>query len=202
MNKAPLPLLQDPELIEDLEEKTSVSNDVEMETEEHMAERRRKMVSVCVPPGQTLVSPRCSLTVSMETLLQSPLQALPLSQASLLPCGCVLMCWGMSVWLGLYCHLLPRWCFFLCLTLISWLIVQIFPFHMPPSTFHHCSLSLLLQPTLHQLVHNLSILKLCMIIYLPWIFSCNLFKVSIGFSRSGIGFSHDVLHLAWAFTLN
>lgn len=48
MNKAPLPLLQDLELIEDLEEKTSISNDVEMETEEHMAERRRKMVSVCV----------------------------------------------------------------------------------------------------------------------------------------------------------
>ncbi|XP_053505790.1 inactive histone-lysine N-methyltransferase 2E isoform X2 [Ictalurus furcatus] len=34
---------QDPELFEDLEEQTSVSNDVEMETEEHMAERRRKM---------------------------------------------------------------------------------------------------------------------------------------------------------------
>uniref|UniRef100_A0A671L5R2 Histone-lysine N-methyltransferase 2E-like n=1 Tax=Sinocyclocheilus anshuiensis TaxID=1608454 RepID=A0A671L5R2_9TELE len=36
---------QDPELIEDLEEKTSVSNEVEMESEEQIAERRRKMVS-------------------------------------------------------------------------------------------------------------------------------------------------------------
>ncbi|XP_077090216.1 inactive histone-lysine N-methyltransferase 2E isoform X3 [Siphateles boraxobius] len=34
---------QDPELIEDLEEKTSVSNEVEMESEEQIAERRRKM---------------------------------------------------------------------------------------------------------------------------------------------------------------
>ncbi|XP_026065628.1 inactive histone-lysine N-methyltransferase 2E isoform X4 [Carassius auratus] len=34
---------QDPELIEDLEEKTSVSNEVEMESEEQSAERRRKM---------------------------------------------------------------------------------------------------------------------------------------------------------------
>lgn len=80
MNKAPLPLLQDPELFEDLEEQTSVSNDVEMETEEHMAERRRKMVSVCVTSGQTLVSPRRalarSLTVSTETLLQPLLPSL------------------------------------------------------------------------------------------------------------------------------
>ncbi|XP_028810655.1 inactive histone-lysine N-methyltransferase 2E isoform X2 [Denticeps clupeoides] len=34
---------QDPELIEDLEEKTSVSNEVEMESEEQIADRRRKM---------------------------------------------------------------------------------------------------------------------------------------------------------------
>ncbi|XP_056103461.1 inactive histone-lysine N-methyltransferase 2E isoform X2 [Rhinichthys klamathensis goyatoka] len=34
---------QDPELIEDLEEKTSISNEVEMESEEQIAERRRKM---------------------------------------------------------------------------------------------------------------------------------------------------------------
>ncbi|XP_034018844.1 inactive histone-lysine N-methyltransferase 2E isoform X2 [Thalassophryne amazonica] len=34
---------QDPELYEDLEDKTSVSNEVEMESEEHIAERRRKM---------------------------------------------------------------------------------------------------------------------------------------------------------------
>jgi len=39
-------LLQDPELYEDLEDKTSVSNEVEMESEEQIAERRRKMVSV------------------------------------------------------------------------------------------------------------------------------------------------------------
>lgn len=45
MIKATFPLLQDPELIEDLEEKTSVSNEVEMESEEQIAERRRKMVS-------------------------------------------------------------------------------------------------------------------------------------------------------------
>lgn len=47
--KAPYPaplLLQDPELYEDLEDKTSVSNEVEMESEEQIAERRRKMVSV------------------------------------------------------------------------------------------------------------------------------------------------------------
>ncbi|KAF4114551.1 hypothetical protein G5714_004774 [Onychostoma macrolepis] len=34
---------QDPELIEDLEDKTSVSNEVEMESEEQIAEKRRKM---------------------------------------------------------------------------------------------------------------------------------------------------------------
>uniref|UniRef100_A0A8C6L2T3 Lysine (K)-specific methyltransferase 2E n=1 Tax=Nothobranchius furzeri TaxID=105023 RepID=A0A8C6L2T3_NOTFU len=34
---------QDPELFEDLEDKTSVSNEVEMESEEQIAERRRKM---------------------------------------------------------------------------------------------------------------------------------------------------------------
>uniref|UniRef100_A0A3B4V7J1 Lysine methyltransferase 2E (inactive) n=1 Tax=Seriola dumerili TaxID=41447 RepID=A0A3B4V7J1_SERDU len=34
---------QDPELYEDLEDKTSVSNEVEMESEEQIAERRRKM---------------------------------------------------------------------------------------------------------------------------------------------------------------
>ncbi|KTF91537.1 hypothetical protein cypCar_00022279 [Cyprinus carpio] len=44
-DKGPLLLLQDPELIEDLEEKTSVSNEVEMESEEQIAERRRKMGS-------------------------------------------------------------------------------------------------------------------------------------------------------------
>lgn len=95
MNKAPLPLLQDPELIEDLEEKTSVSNDVEMETEEHMAERRRKMVSVCVPLGWTLVSPRRSLAPSLahgfhRNSAATPPPPFPLSQAFLLPYGCVL----------------------------------------------------------------------------------------------------------------
>lgn len=48
-DKAPYPaplLLQDPELYEDLEDKSSVSNEVEMESEEQIAERRRKMVSV------------------------------------------------------------------------------------------------------------------------------------------------------------
>lgn len=43
--RSPL-LLQDPELYEDLEDKTSISNEVEMESEEQIAERRRKMVSV------------------------------------------------------------------------------------------------------------------------------------------------------------
>nr|XP_055046619.1 inactive histone-lysine N-methyltransferase 2E [Misgurnus anguillicaudatus] len=37
---------QDPELIEDLEEKTSISNEVEMESEEQIAERKRKMGSL------------------------------------------------------------------------------------------------------------------------------------------------------------
>ncbi|KAJ8261882.1 hypothetical protein GJAV_G00159520 [Gymnothorax javanicus] len=36
---------QEPELIEDMEEKTSVSNEVEMESEEQIAERRRKMAN-------------------------------------------------------------------------------------------------------------------------------------------------------------
>ncbi|KAM6962400.1 inactive histone-lysine N-methyltransferase 2E isoform 2-T2 [Tautogolabrus adspersus] len=36
---------QDPELYEDLEDKTSVSNEVEMESEEQIAERKRKMAS-------------------------------------------------------------------------------------------------------------------------------------------------------------
>ncbi|XP_067111079.1 inactive histone-lysine N-methyltransferase 2E isoform X4 [Osmerus mordax] len=36
---------QDPEFIEDLEDKTSVSNEVEMESEEQIAERRKKMAS-------------------------------------------------------------------------------------------------------------------------------------------------------------
>lgn len=144
MNKAPLPLLQDPELIEDLEEKTSISNDVEMETEEHMAERRRKMVSVCVPPRRTLVSPRHSLprslTVSTETLLQT--LPLPLLQASLLPCVCVCVCWGMCAQLSLYRHLLPRWRFFPCLALIN---CHRPDFSLLHSTFHQCSLSLLFQ---------------------------------------------------------
>ncbi|KAG5267597.1 hypothetical protein AALO_G00223520 [Alosa alosa] len=51
---------QDPELIEDLEEKTSVSNEVEMESEEQIAERRKKMVSVCAPLTQTS-QPTCAL---------------------------------------------------------------------------------------------------------------------------------------------
>ncbi|KAG9342328.1 hypothetical protein JZ751_016830 [Albula glossodonta] len=44
--KRPFPssyILQEPELIEDIEEKTSISNEVEMESEEQIAERRRKM---------------------------------------------------------------------------------------------------------------------------------------------------------------
>uniref|UniRef100_A0A3B3R039 Lysine (K)-specific methyltransferase 2E n=1 Tax=Paramormyrops kingsleyae TaxID=1676925 RepID=A0A3B3R039_9TELE len=36
---------QEPELIEDIEERTSISSEVEMESEEQIAERRRKMVS-------------------------------------------------------------------------------------------------------------------------------------------------------------
>ncbi|TNN63189.1 Histone-lysine N-methyltransferase 2E [Liparis tanakae] len=44
MPPSPL-LLQDPELYEDLEDKTSVSNEVEMESEEQIAERRRKMAN-------------------------------------------------------------------------------------------------------------------------------------------------------------
>ncbi|TTN49606.1 Histone-lysine N-methyltransferase 2E [Bagarius yarrelli] len=38
-----IPNAEDPELFEDLEKRASVNIDVEMETEEHMAERRRKM---------------------------------------------------------------------------------------------------------------------------------------------------------------
>lgn len=74
MNKAaPFPLLQDPELIEDLEEKTSISNEVEMESEENMAERRRKMVSVSLWETVIVVA----LMVAVETLLPFPSTASP-----------------------------------------------------------------------------------------------------------------------------
>lgn len=67
MIKATFPLLQDPELIEDLEEKTSVSNEVEMESEEQIAERRRKMVS-----ASRVKTTAMAITVAMETLLHPP----------------------------------------------------------------------------------------------------------------------------------
>lgn len=36
---------QEPDFIDDIEEKTPISNEVEMESEEQIAERKRKMVS-------------------------------------------------------------------------------------------------------------------------------------------------------------
>lgn len=38
-------VLQEPDTIDDIEEKTPVSSEVDMESEEQLAERRRKMVS-------------------------------------------------------------------------------------------------------------------------------------------------------------
>lgn len=38
-------IFQEPDFIDDIEEKTPVSNEVEMESEEQIAERKRKMVS-------------------------------------------------------------------------------------------------------------------------------------------------------------
>lgn len=67
MIKATFPLLQDPELIEDLEEKTSISNEVEMESEEQIAERKRKMVS-----ASREKRPLWQITVAVETLLPPP----------------------------------------------------------------------------------------------------------------------------------
>lgn len=151
MNKATLPLLQDPELIEDLEEKTSISNDVEMETEEHMAERRRKMVSVCAcrrggrwcrHGARSLARSRFPWKLCCKP--QPPPRAPP-SFAGI-PFALwvyVLTCVLRNVCVTLHCHLLPRWCFFFCLTLISRALVQIFPSHIPPSTFRQCSPSLL-----------------------------------------------------------
>ena len=39
------PSFQEPDFIDDIEEKTPISNEVEMESEEQIAERKRKMVS-------------------------------------------------------------------------------------------------------------------------------------------------------------
>lgn len=38
-------IFQEPDFIDDIEEKTPISNEVEMESEEQAAERKRKMVS-------------------------------------------------------------------------------------------------------------------------------------------------------------
>lgn len=38
-------IFQEPDFIDDMEEKTPISNEVEMESEEQIAERKRKMVS-------------------------------------------------------------------------------------------------------------------------------------------------------------
>ena len=43
--KAIISIFQEPDFIDDIEEKTPISNEVEMESEEQIAERRRKMVS-------------------------------------------------------------------------------------------------------------------------------------------------------------
>lgn len=55
-------IFQEPDFIDDMEEKTPISTEVEMESEEQIAERRRKMVSggeacacLCyLGPGQLL----------------------------------------------------------------------------------------------------------------------------------------------------
>lgn len=44
-HKAVLSISQEPDFIDDIEEKTPISNEVEMESEEQIAERKRKMVS-------------------------------------------------------------------------------------------------------------------------------------------------------------
>lgn len=43
--KAVISIFQEPDIIDDIEEKSPVSNEVEMESEEQIAERKRKMVS-------------------------------------------------------------------------------------------------------------------------------------------------------------
>lgn len=43
--KAVISIFQEPDFIDDIEEKTPISNEVEMESEEQIAERKRKMVS-------------------------------------------------------------------------------------------------------------------------------------------------------------
>lgn len=45
INSNAIPIFQEPDFIDDMEEKTPVSNEVEMESEEQIAERKRKMVS-------------------------------------------------------------------------------------------------------------------------------------------------------------
>ena len=45
MLKAVISIFQEPDFIDDIEEKTPISNEVEMESEEQIAERKRKMVS-------------------------------------------------------------------------------------------------------------------------------------------------------------
>lgn len=44
-HKTVLSISQEPDFIDDIEEKTPISNEVEMESEEQIAERKRKMVS-------------------------------------------------------------------------------------------------------------------------------------------------------------
>lgn len=43
--KEVISIFQEPDFIDDIEEKTPISNEVEMESEEQIAERKRKMVS-------------------------------------------------------------------------------------------------------------------------------------------------------------
>ncbi|XP_047245495.1 inactive histone-lysine N-methyltransferase 2E isoform X2 [Girardinichthys multiradiatus] len=64
---------QDPELFEDLEDKTSISNEVEMESEEQIAERRRKMWKQVTPVQNDVQEPEHAPTPTANPAEQSHL---------------------------------------------------------------------------------------------------------------------------------
>lgn len=98
MLKAVISIFQEPDFIDDIEEKTPISNEVEMESEEQIAERKRKMVSW---KASTVAASRCHLC--LVTLFFPEYLLLPLGGP--LPCSLKLanrmVSPSISVWL---CH--------------------------------------------------------------------------------------------------
>ncbi|XP_051544801.1 inactive histone-lysine N-methyltransferase 2E-like isoform X3 [Myxocyprinus asiaticus] len=67
---------QDPELIEDLEEKTSISSEVEMESDEQIAEKRRKMGGLAEESHLQGVGASCCRALTKETREERKMEAI------------------------------------------------------------------------------------------------------------------------------